>query len=717
MQKIEFTVANQQIRWTLSRGSVIEQSRGVVHADFSFDAEWDGCSIVCIFANNNAGGEPVKRTWTGLPIEVPPQILVTGRLLISCVGIKDGGNYKITTMDMSPGIRVYRSGNQIGVVPEPVEPSMIEQLMAASALATDAADRADRTSEDLTAAAERGDFDGKDGHTPQKGVDYGTPEDLKAIMDEVLRTPEFQGAANDAAAAEEAANRSKQEAEQAGLAAGEAVNAVAVAGELAKQVQLMEQQVAQDKSTVVQLAGEVATNTLSATDAAKAAKRSEEGASRSAADALKKANDAAGSSAAAEKAKQEAEDGARRAETAAQNATGEVQMHNESPDAHAGLFRKAWKEAVDSLAPEFRQTGPIVQGHPVPRYPMEIISHIEPWQEGTGDPSPTNVRPIHGCSTLKVTRCGENLFDKNNLIPSDAGSTFELKCVGNVYIKLRSNISNISAMTVIADINDNVANYKTKASIGDAYPSGIKWLFSGTEPSGTVAEAECTVPVGKKLWVVMTPTIKWDNDFDGIVSISGKNVTSYDYSGETYTKQLPEEVFGGEFDWKSGELPKSCDSMVFTGEERIVYFEAKTDVVRIAFNLPSEGFSGLKNASVFSHFKTVWNNEDFPHAYQDRGGVNIFIPVSVLSELTQNGVIEWLRQQKANGTPLQCAYQVETPKIIQLPPTLNILANDGVTTVYSNSGDTTVIARSDPSHISKLQDDRIAALERAIMKL
>lgn len=40
-----------------------------------------------------------------------------------------------------------------------------------------------------------------------------------------------------------------------------------------------------------------------------------------------------------------------------------------------------------------------------------LLVDIEPVQGGSGDPSPTNIRPISGWNGVKVTRCGKNLLD------------------------------------------------------------------------------------------------------------------------------------------------------------------------------------------------------------------------------------------------------------------------------------------------------------------
>ncbi len=50
------------------------------------------------------------------------------------------------------------------------------------------------------------------------------------------------------------------------------------------------------------------------------------------------------------------------------------------------------KETADRYCPLFRQTAPIVAGAFVADYPLHVMQHISPTQEGDGDPTPKNVR-------------------------------------------------------------------------------------------------------------------------------------------------------------------------------------------------------------------------------------------------------------------------------------------------------------------------------------
>ena len=66
---------------------------------------------------------------------------------------------------------------------------------------------------------------------------------------------------------------------------------------------------------------------------------------------------------------------------------------------------KTWSSLtiVDRLAPAFEASGPVVTCSPVEGYPLHVVSQIMPLQEGSGDPSPENVRPISGWTEATLT--------------------------------------------------------------------------------------------------------------------------------------------------------------------------------------------------------------------------------------------------------------------------------------------------------------------------
>lgn len=72
---------------------------------------------------------------------------------------------------------------------------------------------------------------------------------------------------------------------------------------------------------------------------------------------------------------------------------------------------KGWssRHIVDMLCPAMEDVGnPVQLDHPVPGYPLDIVASWEPTQEGSGDPSPDNIRPIKGRESVTITRQEDN---------------------------------------------------------------------------------------------------------------------------------------------------------------------------------------------------------------------------------------------------------------------------------------------------------------------
>ena len=69
---------------------------------------------------------------------------------------------------------------------------------------------------------------------------------------------------------------------------------------------------------------------------------------------------------------------------------------------------KPWssQQIIDTLCPPLEATGNPVTCYPVAGYPLGVKVAWEPRQEGEGDPSPENVRPITGLDEVTVQRTG-----------------------------------------------------------------------------------------------------------------------------------------------------------------------------------------------------------------------------------------------------------------------------------------------------------------------
>lgn len=62
------------------------------------------------------------------------------------------------------------------------------------------------------------------------------------------------------------------------------------------------------------------------------------------------------------------------------------------------------RKIIDTLCPPFSVTGNPAVCNPVEGYPLSVSVEIVPQQAGTGDPSPKNVRPITGWTSVTLTK-------------------------------------------------------------------------------------------------------------------------------------------------------------------------------------------------------------------------------------------------------------------------------------------------------------------------
>ena len=67
------------------------------------------------------------------------------------------------------------------------------------------------------------------------------------------------------------------------------------------------------------------------------------------------------------------------------------------------------KQIVDTLCPPIEETGNPVVCYPVEGYPLDVTVSWGPTQEGSGEPSPDNVRPIKGRDGVTVKRKEDGL--------------------------------------------------------------------------------------------------------------------------------------------------------------------------------------------------------------------------------------------------------------------------------------------------------------------
>lgn len=181
---------------------------------------------------------------------------------------------------------------------------------------------------------------------------------------------------------------------------------------------------------------------------------------------------------------------------------------------------------------------------------------IEPIQEGSGDPSPTNPRPISGWTEANVTRCGKNLWGGEKL-------------ANDIVAKVPNATKNTTDKTVAyapANVNTKILFNKfkpntrytfymsTSSTSTNLYAYYSDGTYTYLEPNTYVtSDANKSVDCIQGHWITGNTVLNYDECgvFEGALT------EFTPYNGHTYSITFPSEagtVYGGSLDVTSGVL-------------------------------------------------------------------------------------------------------------------------------------------------------------------
>lgn len=348
---------------------------------------------------------------------------------------------------------------------------------------------------------------------------------------------------------------------------------------------------------------------------------------------------------------------------------------------------------VENTAPAFTINGPIATCHPFAGYPLQVISQIEPMQEGSGDPSPDNVRPIKGRTGAKLTRRGKNLifypfrdtsFTKNGLTFVDNGdgsltvsgqatarTVFYFTTAANIHsdgLVISSGVNNMSASTYMMEtaVSTSSGGMSYIAVTGS---SGIAKLPTG----GVVSTIHLIVYEGT--------TLNNQRVYPQLLHEKSPITPFEPYQGNEYTVQFGQTVYGGSYDWDKGELTLTYK-----------VFELKVSDMN-----NNEDFPGWNNVSGIgadtglgdgTSYQQVQSNVGRANVNTQSGNKTIFMSKGVYN-LTQS---EWKKQYPNLTIQVLMPYRKGTYPVIKLTPQ-QILALSGTNNLYSDANNITVTGK------------------------
>lgn len=538
-----------------------------------------------------------------------------------------------------------------------------------------------------------------------------------------------------AATATAAANDAGQSASDAGQSASDAAASKAAAETAAKAAQDAQTATAAAKADAVKAQTAAQAAAKKAQDAKSAAEKVRDDA-KTAQKGAEAARDVAAKSAEAA-AKSEA-NVKQSADTLAES------VKNITPD-DSSIGDKPWssKHIIDMLCPPLEESGNPVVCYPVAGYALGVKAMWEPAQEGTGTPSPENIRPIKGRDSVKIERCGENLLPfgerieniyTQRLMTSDDLLLLSKACAGQ---KLTLTFSVETKNIVFEDV------------VEDEWRKRIGFECHGTLADGTeVYTLQCWLDDandeltknGKK---TKTVTVTMPELASGYIMFYAQNIKSgsfvaYDfgiyagttapttytpYIGQTNTLTLPETVYGGEVDAVSSEGQETQKLVILNGTESWNSWgiNAHNPAITGFYTYDINDYDAINSKGICSHLETpnqdVWGGRNAGIGFATVGSSRYFMFSMLTSSLPDisagHEVVSlkaYLAAQNDAGTPVQIAYKLAEPVPFTATGAQPLSALAGVNTVLTDADSANVTGRADPIK-------RIADLEDAVASI
>lgn len=354
------------------------------------------------------------------------------------------------------------------------------------------------------------------------------------------------------------------------------------------------------------------------------------------------------------------------------------------------------KHIVDMLCPPISETGNPVQCYPVAGYPLGCKASWEPTQEGSGDPSPDNARPIKGRDSVKVERCGENLLnpeENGHITYTPYGLT--ITYIGDNKVHLSGTYQENGGSFVILDTRQKLLAGKGLKITG--------FTIAGTKQSYTLYGLRTK---DETVIAMMAKFAKGDViDMTVAVVVTDSHVpTTYaPYTGQTATLTLPHTIYGGEVDAVTGEGQETWETVTLDGTEPWAQNTSVSNPYFVAPILHLGAFTLGSLMGICTAFPLVEIN-----ASTNRNGFNgwntaLYIRWASLS--TVDALKSYLATQYAAGTPVQIAYNLTAPTPFTATGAQPIPSLSGVSTVLTDADSATVTGRADPiKRITDLED-------------
>lgn len=446
-----------------------------------------------------------------------------------------------------------------------------------------------------------------------------------------------------------------------------------------------------------------------------------------AADAQQSANDSAASAQQAAQEVLNAKDEVKNAEAWAVGQRGGVDVPSTDPTYENNA--KYWAE--QSLANQYgafivkSASGDIASfTDGADNVPMKSVNvTITPKQSGSGDPSPSNVRPITGWSEAKIYRTGKNLcggmafvdalhesYNTGFVVDETAGTVTYNPTAAEGYWQVIGNGYNIGIHYDFKPNTQYTFIIRSADSAQNAFNLGVSYT-DGTNNGGFYRSAQGTDAEGYLIWTSpANKTVRslyggaygvahklYYNDigvFEGVIT----KAQFEEYKGTTTPVQLGQTVYGGVVNPSTGELTINM-AYVSSADCTVGLYDGPT--ARISLVLPNSAprlkpyAASVEPNILATNLKTTNKNRVTNADYQISQSDPVNNQAMLLHINSSVNTIPLARDWVANN-PFGVAYEIETPSTVQLTPA-QVATLLGTNNVWADCGSVAVEYRADPT--------------------
>ena len=422
-------------------------------------------------------------------------------------------------------------------------------------------------------------------------------------------------------------------------------------------------------------------------------------------------------------------------------------MKNITPD-DSSIGDKPWssKHIIDMLCPPLEESGNPVVCYPVAGYSLGVKASWEPVQEGSGTPSPENIRPIKGRDSVTVERCGENVIEF--LSTEDSSSDIKIAVDAEKNITLNGTLAgkgNISIGTCrlhwVAGKTYTMYVKKVGGSVSLGSGDGITFAYAlfTTDYNhffrGDTNSTNLDVYIASDAALVETELVfmlqcwrkgtVFNNFKFQIEVVEGTTTPSTyaPYNGQTNTLTLPETVYGGEVDAVSSEGQETQKLVILNGTESWNSWgiNAHNPAITGFYTYDINDYDAINSKGICSHLETpnqdVWGGRNAGIGFATVGSSRYFMFSMMTSSLPDisaghevASLKAYLAAQNDAGTPVQIAYKLAEPVPFTATGAQPLSALAGVNTVLTDADSATVTGRADPIKRITDSEDAVASI-------